>query len=39
MVNNDCKIEKKYVDRIDNFYTYNDHENCKRVYQEILKLK
>lgn len=39
MIENDCKIDRKYIDRIDNFYKYNDKKNCKRVYDEILKLK
>ena len=37
-IKNDCKIEKKYLDRIDKFYKYNDGNNCKRVYDEIIKL-
>lgn len=39
IIRNNCKIDKKYIDRIDKFYKYNDKENCKRVYEEILKLK
>lgn len=38
-IKNDCRIEQKYMNRINNFYKYNDKENCKRVYDEILKLK
>lgn len=38
-IKNDCKIERKYMNRINNFYKYNDSDNCKRVYNEILKLK
>ena len=38
-IENDCKIEKKYQERINKFYKYHDQNNCKRVYEEILKLK
>ena len=34
----DCKTEKKYEERIDRFFAYNDQNNCERVFQEILKL-
>ena len=37
-IKNDCRIEEKYLERIDKFYTYFDKNNCKRVYEEILKL-
>ena len=38
-IKKDCKIEDKYLERINNFYEYHDTNNCKRVYDEILKLK
>lgn len=37
-VENDCKIEEKYLKRIESFYTYHDDKNCDRVYEEIMKL-
>ena len=37
-IQNDCKIEDKYLKRIDRFYTFHDKNNCKRVYEEILKI-
>lgn len=37
-IENDCKLEKKYEERIKKFFAYNDKNNCKRVYEEILKL-
>ncbi len=37
-VKNDCKLEKKYLERIKKFYYKVDTDNCKRVYEEILKL-
>lgn len=37
MINNDCKIEKKYVNRIEKTFKFNDVKNCKRIYEEIVK--
>lgn len=36
---NGCQMENKYKDRVDTFFKYNDKNNCKRVYDEIFKLK
>lgn len=38
-IKNDCKLTKKYEKRIDECFMYRDQNNCKRVYDEILKLK
>lgn len=38
-VENGCQLDKKYENRINNFYTYNDKNNCERVYNEIMNLK
>lgn len=35
---NDCQMKDKYKSRVDNFYKYDDKNNCKRVYEAILKL-
>ena len=29
---NGCKLKEKYRQRIDNFYVFNDRNNCERVY-------
>lgn len=34
-----CLLKGKYRQQIDNFFAYNDKDNCERVYEEILKLK
>lgn len=36
-IKNDCKMEKKYIDRVDNFFEYFDDKNCERIFKEILK--
>lgn len=38
-LNGDCEMKKVYRDRSDKFYKYNDKNNCKRVYDAILKIK
>lgn len=35
---NDCKVKEKYEERINNFFTFNDKNNCQRVYDEIKRL-
>lgn len=32
---NGCKMKDEYIARVDDFYIYNDHNNCKRIYDEI----
>ena len=34
----DCNMKEKYKNRVDNFYMFNDKNNCKRVYGAIIKL-
>ncbi len=34
----DCQIEDKYRERADRFFKYSDHNNCQRVYNEIIAL-
>lgn len=29
---NGCKMKEEYVHRADDFFYYNDHNNCKRIY-------
>jgi len=37
-IENDFKLEKKYKNRIEKFFAFDDNNNSKRVYKEILKL-
>lgn len=37
-IENNFAIEKKYVDRINNFFILHDNKNCERIYQEILEV-
>lgn len=34
---NQCAMKPVYVARADDFFAYNDHENCSRIYKEIMK--
>lgn len=36
---NDCKLKEQYRQRIDGFFTFNDQNNCQRVYEKILELE
>ena len=33
---NDCKMDDIYKKRVDDFFEFNDRNNCKRVYDFIL---
>ena len=37
-IENDCKIKQKYSKRIDNFFLFNDKNNCKRVHEAIKEI-
>lgn len=34
-----CQLKDKYRERIDNFFAYNDRNNCERIYNEIIGLE
>ena len=34
---NGCKMKPKYVERVEDFYQFDDHNNCERIYNEIIK--
>ena len=34
-LNNECKMEKEFIERVDNFFEYKDKENSKRNYDWI----
>lgn len=36
---NGCKLKEKYKERIDNFFAFDDKNNCERVYEKIIALK
>ena len=35
---NGCELKDEYRQRIDNFFAFNDKNNCKRVYEKIMEL-
>lgn len=37
-IKKDGKMEEKYIKNVNKFFKFHDGNNCKRVYQEILKL-
>ena len=34
---NDCKMKETYIKRADDFFYYDDHNNCKRIYDCMLE--
>lgn len=36
-IENDCKNEKKYIDRTKKFFKYDDFNTCKRIYEDTIK--
>lgn len=36
---NGCKLKDKYRERIDNFFAFNDQNNCERVFNKIIELE
>ena len=37
IINNNCKLESKYEQKIDSFFAFNDKNNCERIWQEVKK--
>lgn len=38
IIDNDCQMEDKYIQRVEKFYKYTDKNNCKRVLEELILL-
>lgn len=34
---NNCVMDEKYKNRVDDFFAYSDHNNCERIYKEVIK--
>ena len=34
-IKNGCPMDEKYVARVDDFFAYTDHSNCKRIMEEV----
>lgn len=34
---NGCQMKDEYRRRADDFFAFNDHNNCKRIYEEMIK--
>lgn len=30
-----CSMTQQYLDRVNDFYAFNDHNNCQRIYDEV----
>ena len=38
-INNDCIMEKEYLNRVKSFFYKTDDKNCERIYKEIINIK
>lgn len=38
LIQSNAETDAKYIERVNKFFKYNDSDNCKRVYKEIIKL-
>lgn len=38
-IENGCKNPQKYIDRVEAFFKYIDHNNCERIYKAVTKKK
>ena len=36
---NGCQMKDKYKERVDQFFAYNDQNNCQRLYDRIMELE
>lgn len=36
---NGCQMKPEYAARVEDFYHYDDHNNCQRIYDEIIKFQ
>ena len=39
IINSNCRLNKKYDKRVNEFFKYLDYNNCKRIYEAIKKYK
>lgn len=35
-IDNQCVMEDEYKNRVDDFFRYSDHNNCKRIYEKVI---
>lgn len=38
-IDNNCVMEPKYINRVDEFYEFTDRNNCERIYKEIRNME
>lgn len=39
LLKNNCEMDEKYKKRVEKTFAYKDNQNCKRIYEEIIKLE
>ncbi len=38
-IENQCKMKDMYIDRVDDFFQYSDHNNCERIYEKVVEFQ
>lgn len=38
-IENSCQLKDAYRERMDDFFAFSDQDNCKRIYEDVLKLQ
>lgn len=39
VIHNEGKMSSKYRERVDKFFIYDDYDNCRRIYEEIINMQ
>lgn len=34
-ITDDCKMKEEFINRVDEFFDYHDHNNCERIYKAV----
>ena len=35
----DCQMERNYIDKVERFFAFTDRNNCRRLYEEIRRIE
>lgn len=36
---NNCQMQEMYKERVNDFFKYSDHDNCSRIYEEVISFQ
>ena len=38
-MDNNCEMEPMYKERVEDFFEYDDHNNCERIYEKVIEFQ